>query len=266
VALKGISGSLVSAAVLETASAPEAPAGELRRVLRASAGAVGPASSARHVFDMLLLPAVRALGIHGALTLDTAAALAIAVDAPAMRIAIAAAGGWNADLSRLRQLTCQRVSGLPRWWIGTNGVTLRVVDIARAYARRTLDFDLALIVSDDRALEALRIAFERGVDGALAGLERLVAESERHRAATGRSLQTGVERALSSLTDGFQRRRRPVTRDAAHADALTVVYRILFLLFADARGIDPHWHPIYRDSYTIESLRPIVESGRATAR
>ena len=48
--------------------------------------------------------------------------------------------------------------------------------------------------------------------------------------------------------------------EAVFADALTVVYRILFLLFAEARGLVPQWHPIYRESYTIESLRPIAES------
>ena len=42
-------------------------------------------------------------------------------------------------------------------------------------------------------------------------------------------------------------------------EALVVVYRVLFLLFAEARGLVPRWHPIYRDSYTIESLRGPVE-------
>jgi len=38
-----------------------------------------------------------------------------------------------------------------------------------------------------------------------------------------------------------------------------VVYRILFLLFAEARGLVPRWHPVYRDGYTIESFRGPVE-------
>src|SRR5262249_6712220 len=53
--------------------------------------------------------------------------------------------------------------------------------------------------------------------------------------------------------------------EAELAEALTVVYRILFLLFAEARGLVPDWHPVYRDSYTIESLRPQVESGGSDA-
>ena len=53
--------------------------------------------------------------------------------------------------------------------------------------------------------------------------------------------------------------------EAALADALTIVYRILFLLFAEARGLVPQWHPVYRESYTIESLRPLAEGGGAPA-
>ena len=37
------------------------------------------------------------------------------------------------------------------------------------------------------------------------------------------------------------------------------MYRVLFLMFAEARGLVPNWHPIYRDHYTIESLRDEAE-------
>ena len=122
-----------------------------------------------------------------------------------------------------------------------------------------------------------RCAFSSGCSAArhadrFATLETLVRETEQHRAAVGRSLQTGVEDALTRLVSGFARgtRRRPVVLDAALADALTIVYRILFLLFAEARGLVPQWHPVYRDSYTIESLRPVAEgdgrAGRASGR
>jgi hypothetical protein len=57
------------------------------------------------------------------------------------------------------------------------------------------------------------------------------------------------------------RRRRGAALDAAFSDALTVVYRILFLLFAEARGLVPQWHPIYRNSYTIESLVELQSAG-----
>jgi hypothetical protein len=41
--------------------------------------------------------------------------------------------------------------------------------------------------------------------------------------------------------------------------ALTILYRILFLLFAEARSLVPTWHPVYRDSYSVEALRHLAE-------
>ena len=49
-------------------------------------------------------------------------------------------------------------------------------------------------------------------------------------------------------------------------ESLVVVYRVLFLLFAEARGLVPAWHPVYRDSYTIESLRRLGRNAAAPAR
>ena len=58
---------------------------------------------------------------------------------------------------------------------------------------------------------------------------------------------------------------RPSTRSGQAASArlfdesLTVVYRVLFLMFAESRNLVPNWHPIYRESYTVESLRERAE-------
>jgi len=41
-----------------------------------------------------------------------------------------------------------------------------------------------------------------------------------------------------------------------------VLYRVLFLLFAEARGLVPMWHPIYRDRYTIDSIVTTLLTGR----
>ena len=53
--------------------------------------------------------------------------------------------------------------------------------------------------------------------------------------------------------------------DAAFEQALTIVYRMLFLLFAEARRLVPLWHPVYRDSYSVEALRDTRRAVRARA-
>ena len=50
--------------------------------------------------------------------------------------------------------------------------------------------------------------------------------------------------------------------DAAFEQALTIVYRLLFLLFAEARALVPVWHPVYRDSYSLGALREAIERPR----
>ena len=49
------------------------------------------------------------------------------------------------------------------------------------------------------------------------------------------------------------------TWTTAFEQALTIVYRIVFLLFAEARALVPLWHPIYHESYSLEALREAVE-------
>ena len=260
-ALKGISGALASYDLLEAVASRGAGAGSLRSVLREAREALGPASGARQIVDVLVIPLLAALGVTAAVERDDGESLALSVAVRGRAAASLSAGGWNYDLRRLR-----RGAATHRWWIGTNGATLRVMDVTRAYTQRALDFDLERIEEDDRALAVLAGILSSGAEPPFAALEELVAGTERHRAAVGRSLQAGVEDALTRLVTGFARRRgRPLAPDAALADALTIVYRILFLLFAEARGLVPQWHPIYRDSYTIEALRPLVEGqGRPT--
>ena len=53
--------------------------------------------------------------------------------------------------------------------------------------------------------------------------------------------------------------------DGTFEQALTIVYRILFLLFAEARGLVPLWHSVYRESYSVESLRSAAENPETAA-
>ena len=48
----------------------------------------------------------------------------------------------------------------------------------------------------------------------------------------------------------------------AFEQSLTVLYRVLFLLFAEARGLVPVWHPVYRDRYSIDRSSRTLLAGR----
>ncbi len=263
--MRAFSGSLVSLDLIEAIGREPAGAGGLRAVLASALARLGPASGARQIFDALAAPLAAECGATATIVETTAASVAAVACAGGEPVLAIAAAGWNGDLRRLRHATA-RLNGGARWWIGTNGVSIRILDVVRAYAQRSIDTDVEALVADDRALDALARLLDLRTRPPLAALDEIVRDSERHRADVGQSLQAGVEAALVGLVGGFAAGRRNRTPlDAALADALTVVYRILFLLFAEARGLVPQWHPVYRDSYTIESLRPIAEGRRAPA-
>ena len=255
--MKSVSGSLASQDLL--AAMTTGGVGTIRNVLQRARGMLGPATSARLVFDALLLPLLSESGATASVAHADSLFVTASFGFPGYRPAgVVSAGGWGCDLARLRDRTARL--GLPgRWWIGANGPTLRVMDVSHAYTRRTLDFDLQRIEDEEQALSALRALMTCSGER-MPALEDVIARSAVHRLSVGQSLQAGVDDALARLMTGFEGGRRRPSRDASFGDALTVVYRILFLLFAEARGLVPHWHPIYRDSYTIESLRPIVEA------
>jgi hypothetical protein len=79
-----------------------------------------------------------------------------------------------------------------------------------------------------------------------------------------RSLRDGVLTASTEILRALAERRRSrrdrrAAVDEAFEQALTIVYRLLFLLFAEARALVPVWHPIYRESYSVESVRDDAE-------
>src|SRR4029079_8955876 len=96
--------------------------------------------------------------------------------------------------------------------------------------------------------------------GGLARIDELLQSSERYGVDVCRALrQGGLEAAgdlASALITAAVRRRRLESRSLhdAFEQALTIVYRILFLLFAEGRALVPLWSPVYRDSYSLQAL------------
>jgi hypothetical protein len=96
------------------------------------------------------------------------------------------------------------------------------------------------------------------------GLASLVSVSDRDSHAVCAALRSGVREALEHLLNGLippGRRGDPVLVGGAYDEAQTAIYRLLFLLFAEARALVPTWHPIYRNAYTIERLRELADRG-----
>jgi hypothetical protein len=242
----------------------------LRRVL-------GPASGARTILDTLATPLFAQLGyrmLPDGATSARSNVFTCALGAGGRTVAVLIVTGWGADANaRWRDAVHLGIAYGVRWCFCVTGPSLRVVDCARTYSRKFVELDLEAALDDDRTfgvlwglLRARALSGEESDDNR-ALLDRAIAISEDHRSVVRSSLQAGVDAALSHLHGAFftaaaARRRIPADRagQLAFDEALIVVYRILFLLFAEARGLVPRWHPIYRDGYSIEALRQPVET------
>ena len=220
----------------------------------------GPTWSARLVFDHIAVSFCRALGfdvLPGGGDGRSCRGLLHLNGTPAA-VVIAFPFGQEPGILWRESVRIGIGAGL-RWCYCFNGPSVRVFDATRTHSRRFVEFDLVGMA------DPATLSLTMNVLGGPQLLESAVAVSERHRTAVRDSLQLGVQEALTQLTGAFAvaargRRARAFLQTSLLDESLVVVYRVLFLLFAEARGLVPVWHPTFRESYTIDSLRPGVET------
>jgi hypothetical protein len=243
---------------LPTSSAPPL-ADALRRV--------GPATSPRALTELLVVPLLQSLGFGRVTPSTTSDALFVCEAFARAAVVPVIVAPWNARLDGLWRAAVLEAGKLrARWCVLVNGTHVRIVDPSRLYGRRFAEIDLVRAADRTECLSALfRLASAEALSAPpsdAASLEAIVRASDMHAAGVRRSLRGGVLAASSALLRTLGSRDRRTDRhstDAAFEQALTIVYRILFLLFAEARSLVPVWHAVYRDSYTIDSLREQAE-------
>lgn len=266
--LAGVSGSLIAGSFLAGAVLPEVHSGplaptraehaRLQRWWRRVESVLGPASSARAVLDIAALPLVDLLGYEILELTPHAAGFAGVLGKNGVPLAVLQTTLWghDADSAWRDVVRAGRAAGVG-WGVIVTGRAIRVVDASRTWARRGLEFSLPEAMTDERAatlLRALCDAATLATQGEGLRLDQLVARSDAHGLAVCTSLGDGVLEALGALGTAMAaartRRRPPVERMQQTFDqALTIVYRLLFLLFAEARALVPTWHQVYREAY-----------------
>jgi hypothetical protein len=261
-----VAGHLVSVAFLEQhlQSRPDAHHFAERRPLapwRARCASLGPAAGLRAMVEIGIDPLVRLLGFSGLQDIrygDRTAGATLGGE----RLVAAIITPWAEPLDGLwRTAVVEAQRRGAEWCLLFNGLHLRLVDARRVYSRRYTELDLDAAADETAIAAALWVlcgatAFD--CDGHRAPIGRIVAASERHGADVCRSLRHGVLEASQEVMQAMIAR-RPRDPSWTFEQALTVVYRILFLLFAEARALVPIWHPIYRQAYSVEALRETAE-------
>jgi hypothetical protein len=238
---------------------PHAPARSLEHIARLST-TIGPVSSVRLIADSIVIPLLEVLGfaVHRRLEdprwclLELSGGTAIVV-------------GYNQPMSSAWSAAVR--SGIhadARWAFCSNGVGLRLVDARRTWSRDYLEFDLAILGDSQISQSAMwSLARAESLTSDSPLLDRAVMQSADHGVQVCRALGDGVLVALQRVIGGLAPAGRRFPAHVLFEHSLTVLYRILFLLFAEARGLVPLWHPIYRDRYSIDTIVGALLGGRS---
>ena len=267
--LPGIAGHLLSSAFIDHQLPAILASGDAERVhrdlvaWRRSCAMLGPASTPRAILQSAA-PLFVALGFDPAEQIETCqAALAATLRSGARRVALLVPPWAEAGDQLWRLAVAQAAHRDAAWCLLFDGLHLRIVDTSRLYARRHLEFDLDLAIDDARTLAVLlRMAGASSLacePGDLQAMHSVVAASDRHASGVCRSLRDGVLTASGEVLRALVAHQRTVAVPDSFEQALTIVYRILFLLFAEARALVPLWHPVYRESYSLEGLCEAAE-------
>jgi hypothetical protein len=181
----------------------------------------------------------------------------------------------------LVQEYCNRSEHL--WGLATNGLRLRVIrDAAHVSHPTYLEFSLQQLFEGElfsefvllfRLLHRTRLP-ATAATASECWLERYYQTGLERGGRARERIREGVEEALRRFGAGFLRHEaneelraalRTGRLDAAgyYQELLRLVYRLLFLLVAEERGLagpeDPRLAAIYREHYSVSRLRPLVE-------
>ena len=250
--IAGFGGDLVSHAYVEQELLPSKVDGidglrvferRLVRWWRAVARTLGPASSARAVLDTAVLPLLSLLGHARPVMFPDPLGLSGTIG-HGVRLAVLP---WCVPTRTAARAGARiGLESAAEWALVTNGHSLSIIDCTRPWSRARLDFDFARLLATPQSVAAFWL-----LANARAPLRACIRDSDAHATRVCSALGDSVLEALPRLALALDR-----TSNGRHAfdQALTLIYRILFLLFAESRGMVPTWHELYRDAYSIDVL------------
>lgn len=173
--------------------------------------------------------------------------------------------------------TFLNVSKDHKWGIVTNGISFRILrDFFHTTTKGYVEFDIENIMrersySDFRAFYRMAHASRfRGDNGnGDYPLEQFYKESVTAGEKVGSNLRGNVKKAIEVFGNGFLTLAPELTEQMIedeelckdyYNEILRVIYRILFLLYAEQRAMLPTRGSLYIDEYSITRLRGIAES------
>ncbi len=261
-ALPGVGGHLFPSRFL----AERAPTVDLRQQVSLAAWwadvtrACGPATGPRTVFDLVAMPLFARLGFRArdvAASRDGLTARLVTPRGQAVALHVLGWRGWAARPPAVWRdaVATARVHGAD-WCFVLAPPHLSLVPARGHASRRALDFTFPDALEAGAAGILLTLArataFEAHASDAVAPITAWLNDAASYHARLHTQLQAGVVEALHALARVL--RRGAHVTPSAFDESLTLVYRVLFLLFAESRALVPIHHPIYREMYTLTAL------------
>lgn len=252
--LPGVGGVLLPARFLAERIAPVATSdqraqAQWARWWRDVSHACGPATGVRTLFDIAAMPLFGRLGFRARQPrFLPGSATATLLTPGGTTIALLVRPWADRPPALFREATnAARLAGAA-WCCVFAPPTLSIVPATGHVTRRSLDFTFPA-AADPASLGAFLMlanaaAFDAGA------LDHWLDAARSDAARVRVDLQQGVIDALGELSQVLARTSRVPPTD----EALTLVYRILFLMFAESRDLVPRHHPVYREAYTLSSL------------
>jgi hypothetical protein len=224
------------------------------------AATCGPATGIRALFDLVAMPLAGMLGFR--------AREAVFADGRGTA-RLETAGGTSVGLMVLTwasrpSLVWRDLAGVARrlgaaWTIVVAPPFVSVVPCRGFGIRRSVDFRLPDAL-DSRTFARFRLICQAGAFDRVASpegvsaIDGLVAKGLGFQDRVRTDLQKGVVDALDALGTALDRHARSRGAEDSFNEALTLVYRMLFLLFAESRDLVPRGQGLFGSAYSISSL------------
>lgn len=132
------------------------------------------------------------------------------------------------------------------WCVIVAPPTLQIVDARAHWSRQFVEVSLRAAAEDADTFARLAVLVTPGalIHGGESSLRAITARAAEFQDRVGADLQNGVVESLDTLA----------ARRLSKNESLAIVYRVLFLLFVEARDLVPWRHPLYRPAYSIGTL------------
>ncbi len=255
-ALPGIGGRLYPAAFLaeRAATLDTRPLTSWQRWWGDVARVCGPATGARGVFDLVAMPLCARLGYRARDLARHGDGLTARLVTPRGQPVALLVHGWRGWTCR-PPASWRDAAALARAQHASWAVVVAPPHVSLIPARggtggRALEVTFPDALEGPGAALLTTLLHAGAIDAGVPRLWTTAAAAFHARVHAG--LQAGVDEALGALTRVLRREARHAP--AAFEQALTLVYRLLFLLFAESRALVPIHHPLFRSSYTLDSL------------